>query len=315
MPTVRTVSDQQPIHGRADAAADDRDARRQLAGLHGPPLAAALLRIVGDPRRVEPIVAAVLDEACATDAAPATDRASVDAWLLSIARRHIAADVPAPPSDRHRATVLQAGAPRSAVASAARPLAVVPRRPSWARRDGEPRDPTGAALWIAGAALALAGLAVVLAVRPLLVEPPPTAHRPRAELRPIVAPEPRAARTPTVALTEAAALLPAGPRLFVHHSGGTAADRARLVADYLAQAGFAVADLRAAAVTIGTRTVRYFFAEDRAAALAVADALDQLEEGLPGRGPRRVVDLTHYRPLPVRGTIEVWLPPFPLPDG
>lgn len=118
-----------------------------------------------------------------------------------------------------------------------------------------------------------------------------------------------------VAVAETVAPRTTGPRLFVHHAGGIAADRARLVADYLTQAGFAVADLRAVPVTIKTRTVRFFFAEDRSAALAVADALDRLEEGLPGRDRRRVVDLAHYRPLPARGTVEVWLPPSPLSNG
>jgi hypothetical protein len=315
MPTVRTVSEQQPIHGRATTADGDREARRRLCSAHGPALAAAVLRIVGDPRRVEPIVAAVLDEASATDAGLPTDRASVDAWLFALARRHLAANEPAPRSDLHRAAVAQPASPRRAGGSFRRPLDVVPRRPGPTRRAPEPRYTPRAALWIAGAALALAGLALALALVPPTVEPPRARHLPTGELGPLIAPEPGTSRMTAVAVAETVAPPTPGPRLFVHHMGGLAADRARLVADYLAQAGFAVADLRAVPVTIETRTVRFFHAEDRSAALAVADALDRLEEGLPGRGQRRVVDLTHYRPLPERGTVEVWLPPSPPRDG
>ena len=64
-------------------------------------------------------------------------------------------------------------------------------------------------------------------------------------------------------------------------------------------------------VTIATRTVRHFFAEDWALAEAVAATLDRLDDGKPRHDPQWVVDLSHHRPLPAPGTIEVSLPPPP----
>lgn len=144
MPTVRTVGDQEPIHGRSHAADGDRDARRRLASAQAPALAAAVLRIVGDPRRVEPIVAAVLDEACGSDLVLHSDRASVNAWLFALARRHLAANEPAPRSDHLRQAAPQSAVPRSAIASVRRPLDVVPRRLGLADHDPEPRRARGA---------------------------------------------------------------------------------------------------------------------------------------------------------------------------
>jgi hypothetical protein len=59
-------------------------------------------------------------------------------------------------------------------------------------------------------------------------------------------------------------------------------------------------------VAIETPSIRYFHPEDRATALAVAELLDDLPT--PGT-VWRLGDFTDYRPLPRRGTVEVWLPP------
>jgi hypothetical protein len=100
------------------------------------------------------------------------------------------------------------------------------------------------------------------------------------------------------------------PRLFVHYrrGDGDSADAAAEVARGLERDGFEVVDRRAVPSAPQRASVRYFFAEDRAAALEVAGMLaDELrEQGLPGDSELKA--MTGYSPAPRRGTIEVWLP-------
>ena len=87
MRSVQAHAQPGEVDARTKPFVVEPDERRRLAGRHARRLAAVLLPFVGDPRRVEAIVDAVLDEACSAGAAPPTDRDRVDAWLLALARR------------------------------------------------------------------------------------------------------------------------------------------------------------------------------------------------------------------------------------
>jgi len=88
----------------------------------------------------------------------------------------------------------------------------------------------------------------------------------------------------------------------VHHlassSGEVAARLVRATADAEDQVEF-----RTVPATPGKPLVRYFLPEDKAAAERLAE---KLKERLGSNW--KVQDLTHYRPRPSQGTLEVWLP-------
>ncbi len=100
-----------------------------------------------------------------------------------------------------------------------------------------------------------------------------------------------------------------GPRVFIHYStaqpGADAA--AAEVARQLRDRGFTIADIRAVPNQIETASVRYFFADDRAQAEALQDALGAVlrPRGFSGGDLK---SMTGYRPSPRRGTLEVWVP-------
>lgn len=97
-------------------------------------------------------------------------------------------------------------------------------------------------------------------------------------------------------------------RIFVHHQPGPDEEVAEEVRSFLEAQGFPVAGLEASrAPTRGD--IRYFFAEDRSAALAVAQAVSS---ALAKSGHRvmpelRALDAKEY-PRARPGLIEVWLP-------
>jgi hypothetical protein len=91
------------------------------------------------------------------------------------------------------------------------------------------------------------------------------------------------------------------PRVFVHHRTGSAAGAeaaAALVAP-LREGGFDVPDVRPVPAVPSQRVVRYFHAEDAAAAARLAGRL--------GRG-WAIQDFRGYEPSPGPGTLEVWVP-------
>lgn len=115
-----------------------------------------------------------------------------------------------------------------------------------------------------------------LAIAPALRGAPPPA--------PAMAPEVQAPPHPVPAQ---------GMRAFIHHAGSPAA--AARLADRLPP-GIALAEIRPVRATPSAGDVRFFFAADRPAAQAMAQRL-----GL------RLRDMSHFRPLPQPGTLEVWL--------
>lgn len=107
---------------------------------------------------------------------------------------------------------------------------------------------------------------------------------------------------------------PAAPaaeiRVFIHHFAGRGADAAlaERLAGHLRGQGFTVADIRPVDFSIGTASVRYFFADDRDASEQLVDELGRFmaEAGAPA--PDQASDFTHFTPKPRPGNVEVWLP-------
>jgi hypothetical protein len=93
---------------------------------------------------------------------------------------------------------------------------------------------------------------------------------------------------------------PGGTRAFIHHVAR--ADAARQLAGALPD-GIRLAEIRAVRASPAAPDVRYFFAEDRTAAAALAAAM-AARHGTAFR----VRAMGHFRPLPQPGTLEVWLP-------
>lgn len=115
-------------------------------------------------------------------------------------------------------------------------------------------------------------------VSPMRQEPPPPAPPPEA--------------------TDAPA---APPRVVVHAQPGSAMTEAGRMAAALDRA-FGAVEVRAVPSSPRAPTVRYFYAEDAPNARRLAGTLAGGGEGW------RVQYLGTFRPLPRRGTIEVWLP-------
>jgi hypothetical protein len=93
-------------------------------------------------------------------------------------------------------------------------------------------------------------------------------------------------------------------RIIVHLAAGEPLENADAVIRALIDAGFERPELRRVDFPISATNVRFFFPNDRLDAeridLIVAEALGRAAKA----GPR---DFTHYRPLPIDSTIEVWL--------
>ena len=122
-----------------------------------------------------------------------------------------------------------------------------------------------------------------------------SASRREAPLPPIAAPAPLS-RPP-----REAQLASGQPRVFLHHRAGSAAgaETAAALAGTLREGGFDVPDLRPVPAVPSQRVVRYFHAEDAAAAARLAGRL--------GRG-WAIQDFRGYEPSPGPGTLEVWVP-------
>jgi hypothetical protein len=78
-----------------------------------------------------------------------------------------------------------------------------------------------------------------------------------------------------------------------------AADAAASLADQIRDSGFTLAELREVQGTPSQRVVRYFHAEDAAAAARLAGRL--------GRG-WAIQDFRTFEPAPAPQTLEIWLP-------
>jgi hypothetical protein len=83
---------------------------------------------------------------------------------------------------------------------------------------------------------------------------------------------------------------------------------AQRLADYLRREGFTVAGIRAVDFSIGSPSVRYFFARDRAASQRLVEELGRFFEEGTSRAPDHASDFTHYLPKPRPGNVEFWLP-------
>jgi hypothetical protein len=94
------------------------------------------------------------------------------------------------------------------------------------------------------------------------------------------------------------------PRIFIHHSGRDR-DLALRVATKLNNAGFGIAEFRTKNVGPSVASIRYYFDEDRAAAIA---SRESVRSSLSPAVPVRLQDFRHYEPKPSRGTVEVWAP-------
>jgi hypothetical protein len=119
---------------------------------------------------------------------------------------------------------------------------------------------------------------------------PPAEARPRAE--PVAS---------TQAMPAAAAAAPS-PRIVIHYRAGsaTAQEAAAMLRDALRDAAAGVQpELRTAPGMPTQRVVRYFHAQDAAAAARLAGRL--------GRG-WVVQDFRGYEPHPAPGLLEIWLP-------
>jgi hypothetical protein len=93
---------------------------------------------------------------------------------------------------------------------------------------------------------------------------------------------------------------------FLYEGGSPAAARATALSGSLAAAKDPLeVELRTVGFTIATPRIRYFHADDAEAAAALAAFLAPPESG---GGPWQVQDFTHFRPLPLTGTLEVFVP-------
>jgi hypothetical protein len=94
------------------------------------------------------------------------------------------------------------------------------------------------------------------------------------------------------------------PRIFIHHSSHDR-DLALRLATKLNNAGFRIAELRTKNDGPSVASIRYYFDEDRAAAIA---SRESVRSSLSPAAPVRLQDFRHYEPKPSRGTVEVWAP-------
>ncbi len=192
----------------------------------------------------------------------------------------------------------------------AAPLAPAPRRrpirPA-ASPLPAPERSTNVRAAVALAAVALVGTAAVLALPQALATIQLVAPYLRdVVVQPIagqpVQPLPLALKAPEP--TEAETAL--HPRVVVHYSGSERdAAAARRLARQLEDKGYVVA-LRSVDVRIARPSVRYYFADDRAATVELAASVEQ---SLDGNANPRVLDLSHQRSKPKPGTLEVWIGP------
>ncbi|SNR69591.1 hypothetical protein SAMN06265378_1181 [Paracoccus sediminis] len=90
-------------------------------------------------------------------------------------------------------------------------------------------------------------------------------------------------------------------RVVIHRSRSSDPRASRELARRLREAGAGQVEIRDVGFRMARPSIRYFHAGDRTVSDAVGDLVD------PGRRDN-VADFTHFRPLPRRGTIEVWLP-------
>jgi hypothetical protein len=129
--------------------------------------------------------------------------------------------------------------------------------------------------------------------------PPPPPPQPSAPPAPPAPPAPAARPDPVARPDQAAAPL----RLVLHRPGNS--PQARAMADWLVATlspGFGPVETRTVSSGPGVPTIRYFHAADAASAGRLANAL------AAGGIAWRVQDLSHFRPLPRQGTVELWLP-------
>ena len=94
------------------------------------------------------------------------------------------------------------------------------------------------------------------------------------------------------------------PRIFIHHSSRDR-DLALRLATKLNDAGLRVAEFRAKNDGPSVASIRYYFDEDRAAAIA---SRESVRWSLSPAVPVRLQDFRRYEPKPSRGTVEVWAP-------
>lgn len=273
----------------------------------------AAIDLHGDPAesRAEAVPSPPADETAANDETPATDETPANDETPPADEALTAAEEPAkpwaaaaavpPPWNRHR-PLRRPGffepavpAPRRRPVRPAAVPAVLPERSVNTRAA------------IALIAVALVGTAAVLALpqalatiqlvvpymRDAVVQP--TDDRPAQPLpMALEAPEP----------TEAETVL--HPRVVVHYSGSERdAETARRLARQLQDKGYVVA-LRPVDIRIARPSVRYYFADDRAATMELATSVEQ---SLDGNANPRVLDLSHRRSKPKPGTLEVWIGP------
>lgn len=95
-------------------------------------------------------------------------------------------------------------------------------------------------------------------------------------------------------------------RVFIHYDAGAAgaSDAAAALYARLAEgSGYATVVLRDVPYAIGSHRVRYYYAADRPAAEALVERL-----GSPAGTDWQLQDFSSYRPLPGRGTLEVFVP-------
>src|SRR5690606_31216458 len=119
---------------------------------------------------------------------------------------------------------------------------------------------------------------------------------------------PAQAAMPPAAPTPTSAPEPAPPVIAVHYSAydPSGARTARRIAAELAADGFRVSGPRPVRARISSTSVRYFHDADRAAGVrAMRSAAPALRGG--AASAVNMLDLTHYRPQPQTGVLELWI--------
>jgi hypothetical protein len=103
---------------------------------------------------------------------------------------------------------------------------------------------------------------------------------------------------------------PATPRIVVHHRAGSesGASLARSVAAALGDNGLGSVEIRPVPMSIVGATVRFFHAEDRAAAERALAATRPLLTAAGRAAPVTPLDFSDYIPSPRPGTLEIWVP-------
>ncbi len=245
-----------------------------------------------------PIESAPAPQPAVADPGPGTlnprlrrHRAPVQAPLIE--------EIPAPAGARHRWPLLLGLA--LVAASAAGSLVLL--APGWLAATRDMVRPTAAPSIVTAPIPQTATAPPAVSPRSLLGDP--IADREP----PLVAVPPERGPAPALGPANAASVFEP-LRIFVHHgaANSSGAALARELATDLKAAGAGYVEVKAVPFAVVTSSVRYFRADDRAAADQVMAAIRPVLAGNGRAVPSTPIDFTDFRPLPRPGTVEIWVP-------